>query len=260
MYETIELSIKNHIAWVHLNRPDSLNSINKTMLKELSAALDVVKDSARVLVISGKGKGFCSGQDLSERKLQDSSMNIDLGESLEKHYNPLMLKLFHLPIPSIAIVNGVAAGAGVALALANDIVLMSSSASLVLAFSKIGLVPDSGSSWLLANSIGYARAKVVSMLGERISAHDALQWGIAWKVFDEIELQSQANEFAQKLASMPTKGLGFIKRSFNEVSLNDFTHQLELEKNFQRLAGRTHDYQEGVYSFLEKRKPNFAGK
>ncbi len=265
--ETIDLEWIESVAMLTLNRPDSLNSINLTMHEELAQALKQIKtSSARVMLLTGKGRGFCAGQDLTDRTVAADSNSkktetqIDLGKSLEKHYNPLIRTLQSLEIPIVCAVNGVAAGAGVSLVLASDIVLMSKKAKLTLAFSRIGLVPDSGCSWFLTQCLGTKRALALAMLSESITAEQAQNWGIAWEVYQEGSLQKGAMEFCQKLAAAPTKGLGYLKRCFATADTSSLNEQLNHEREFQQLAGRTKDYQEGVAAFLEKRKPKFTGE
>ena len=261
--KTIDLEFIESVAILTLNRPDSLNSINLTMHEELAQALKQIQtSSARVMLLTGKGRGFCAGQDLTDRTVtaHSSPKKIDLGESLEKRYNPLIRSLQSLEIPIVCAVNGVAAGAGVSLVLASDIVLMSEKAKLTLAFSRIGLVPDSGCSWFLTQCLGTKRALALAMLSESISAEQAKVWGIAWEIYQEDNFKQGAMELCQKLATMPTKSLGYLKRCLAKASTSSLNEQLNHERDFQRLAGRTKDYQEGVTAFLEKRQPNFTGE
>lgn len=252
--------IDNRRAMITLNRPKSLNSLNAGMLSALNRAVKQVADSdARVLCIGANGRGFCSGQDLSDPAI-DAKSGGDLGTMLEQHYNPLMRALMALPIPVVTAVNGVAAGAGVSLALAGDFMLMRESASLALAFSRIGLVADAGSSWLLTRALGMRRANALAMAGAKIDSAQALQWGLAWAVFGDAEFDSEVDNMCARLAESPTRGLGYGKRVFACAAVNDFEAQLEVEKEFQHRAGQTADYREGVDAFFAGRKPKFSGE
>lgn len=251
----IILNIDNRRASIVLNRPKSLNSLNADMLAALNRAVKTVADSdARVLRISGAGRGFCSGQDLS-----DPAIDAGLGAMLERHYNPLLRALVALDIPVVTAVNGVAAGAGVGLALAGDFMLMRESASLVLAFSRLGLVPDAGCSWLLTRALGVRRAKALSMTGAKIDAAKAHDLGLAWAVYADGEFDAEVDSFCAQLSDAPTRGLGYTKRVFARAAVNDFEAQLEVEKEFQQRAGQSADYREGVAAFLAGRKPKFTG-
>lgn len=255
----ILFSIDNRRAAITLNRPKSLNSLNAGMLSALNQAVKDVADSdARVLCIGAAGRGFCSGQDLSDPAIDAGGG--DLGAMLERHYNPLMRALLALDIPVVSAVGGVAAGAGVGLALAADFMLMRESASLVLAFSRIGLVADAGSSWLLTRALGVRRAKALAMSGAKINSAQALEWGLASAVYDDDNFEGEVDALCARLAEAPTRGLGYSKRVFARAAVNDFEAQLEVEKEFQRRAGRTADYREGVEAFLAGRKPQFSGE
>jgi len=259
----ILFSIDNRRAAITLNRPKSLNSLNAGMLTALNQAVQAVADSdARVLCIGGAGRGFCSGQDLSDPAIggDGGDGGGDLGALLEQHYNPLLRALAALDMPVVSAVGGVAAGAGVGLALAADFMLMRESASLVLAFSRIGLVPDAGCSWLLTRALGVRRAKALAMLGAKIDAPQALEWGLASAVYDDDEFEREVDALCARLAEAPTRGLGYSKRVFARAAVNDFDAQLEVEKEFQRRAGRSADYREGVAAFLAGRKPRFSGE
>jgi len=251
----IILNIDNRRASIILNRPKSLNSLNADMLAALNRAVKTVADSdARVLCIGGAGRGFCSGQDLS-----DPTIDAGLGAMLAQHYNPLLRALVALDMPVVTAVNGVAAGAGVGLALASDFMLMRESASLVLAFSRIGLVPDAGCSWLLTRALGVRRAKALSMTGAKIDAAKAHDLGLAWAVYADGEFDGEVDSFCAQLADAPTRGLGYTKRVFARAAVNEFEAQLEVEKEFQQRAGQSADYREGVAAFLAGRKPKFTG-
>ncbi|MBE0507832.1 MAG: 2-(1,2-epoxy-1,2-dihydrophenyl)acetyl-CoA isomerase [Marinospirillum sp.] len=259
---SILLEIDQGVALLTLNRPDSLNSFNTEMHDQMRAALGQVRKDAsvRVLVITGSGRGFCAGQDLSDRNVAPGAEVPDLGESIEKRYNPMIRTLRDLPLPVICAVNGVAAGAGANIALACDITLAARSASFIQAFCKIGLIPDSGGTWTLPRLAGMARAKGMALLGDKISAEQAESWGMIWRCVDNEQLMDETMKLARHLATQPTKGLALIKRALHASASNSFDEQLDLERDLQRLAGRTEDYREGVAAFMEKRQPNFKGQ
>ncbi|MGB0468588.1 MAG: 2-(1,2-epoxy-1,2-dihydrophenyl)acetyl-CoA isomerase PaaG [Pontibacterium sp.] len=261
-YENIEFDLSEGVAVLTLNRPQSLNSFNTAMHAEVRDALKTVKKSkdVRCLLITGNGRGFCAGQDLSDRNVAPGAEVPNLGESIEKNYNPMIRTLQSLEMPVICAVNGVAAGAGANIAFACDIVLAAKSASFIQAFCKIGLVPDSGGTWSLPNLVGRARAMGLAMLGDKVKAEQAEQWGMIWKAVDDEALKDEALAMAKHLATQPTKGLALIKRAINASATNSFDEQLDLERDLQTLAGRTEDYREGVAAFMEKRQPNFKGQ
>lgn len=261
-YETILFDIADGVATITLNRPDKLNSFTVQMHEELADALKRVgkDESARCLLLTGAGRGFCAGQDLSDRAVAPGGEAPDLGESLEKRYNPLVRTITGLEMPVICAVNGVAAGAGANLAFACDIVFAAKSASFIQAFCKIGLVPDSGGTWILPRLVGPARAMALAMTGEKVSAEQAAAWGLIWKAVDDEALMSEAGGLARHLATQPTKGLALIKRAMRASWTNTLDQQLDLERDLQTIAGRTADYREGVAAFMEKRQPNFQGK
>lgn len=260
-YETIEFSIEDHVATIVLSRPESLNSFNEQMHSEVRRALKQVRDGgeARCLLITGAGRGFCSGQDLSDRHVAPDEAPPDLGETLGRNYNPLVLTMRTLEMPVICAVNGVAAGAGVNVALAADLVLAARSAKFIQSFCKVGLLPDSGGTWILPRLVGRARALGIAMLGEPVSAEMAEAWGMIWKCIDDDKLMDEARTLAGHLATQPTAGLGLLKKAMNASSNNSLEEQLYLELKLQRRGGRTHDYREGVSAFMEKRKPDFRG-
>lgn len=245
-----------------LNRPDRLNSFNDEMHRQLSEALTRAErdDEVRCLLITGAGRGFCAGQDLNDRNVDPNGPAPDLGYSVETFYNPLVRRLAKLPKPVIAAVNGVAAGAGATLALGCDMVIAARSVNFMMAFSKLGLVPDCGGTWLLPRVAGRARAMGLALLGDKLSAEQAHAWGMIWQVVDDEELSSTAQKLAIHFASQPTFGLGLIKQAMNAAETNTLDEQLDLERDYQRLAGRSDDYREGVSAFLAKRPPNFTGK
>ncbi|WP_372739504.1 2-(1,2-epoxy-1,2-dihydrophenyl)acetyl-CoA isomerase PaaG [Neptunomonas sp.] len=261
-YETIEFTISEGVAVLTLNRPDSLNSFNAQMHSEVKSALKEVKkdSSVRCLLLTGNGRGFCAGQDLGDRNVAPGSAPPNLGESIEKNYSPMLRTIRSLEMPVICAVNGVAAGAGANIAFACDIVLAAKSASFIQAFCKIGLIPDCGGTWTLPRLVGPARAMALSLLGDKISAEQAEQWGMIWKSVENESLQDEAMAMAQHFASQPTKGLALIKRAIQASADNTFDEQLDLERDLQTLAGRTDDYREGVAAFIGKRKPAFKGQ
>jgi 2-(1,2-epoxy-1,2-dihydrophenyl)acetyl-CoA isomerase len=261
-FKTIEYSVSNNVATLTLNRPEALNSFTAQMHQEVRSVMDTVREDPdiRCLLITGAGRGFCAGQDLNDRAVQSDQAAPDLGVSVEKNYNPLIRSLFALEKPVICAVNGVAAGAGASIALACDIVLAARSASFIQSFSKIGLVPDSGGTWSLPRALGLPRAKALALLGNKISAQKAEQWGMIWQCVDDENLLSEATQLANHLASQPTLGLGKIKKLLNESFSNPLHHQLELERESMRELGYSHDYKEGVAAFMEKRIPNFKGE
>jgi len=261
-FTTIEFVTDGALARLILNRPDRLNSFNALMHEEVREAMQAVHndDGIRCLLISGNGRAFCAGQDLSDRDVAPGDDALDLGETLEQKYNPLIRSLVKLEKPVICAVNGVAAGAGANIALACDIVIAAESAKFIQSFCNIGLLPDSGGTWTLPRLVGRARAMGMALLGERISARQAEEWGLIWKCVADEELSSTAEQMARHLATQPTLGLGLIKRAMLSSSDNSLDDQLDLERDLQRLAGRSEDYREGVGAFMEKREPEFRGR
>jgi 2-(1,2-epoxy-1,2-dihydrophenyl)acetyl-CoA isomerase len=261
-YDTIQFTIDAGIATLTLNRPDRLNSFTQAMHREVRAALDQVESdkSVRVLLLTGAGRGFCAGQDLNDRAVEPGAPGVDLGESVEKYYAPLVLTLRTLPMPVICAVNGVAAGAGANLALACDIVLAARSASFIEAFCKLGLIPDTGGTWALPRLVGPARAMGLALLGDRLPAEKAEQWGLIWRCVDDAELMNEAMTMARHFAAAPTKGLAYTKKALLASSTNTLEQQLALEGQMMRELGYSHDYREGVSAFIDKRQPHFKGE
>jgi 2-(1,2-epoxy-1,2-dihydrophenyl)acetyl-CoA isomerase len=261
-YQTILFEINEGVARLTLNRPDRLNSFNVQMHQEVREALAQVAAStdARVLVFTGAGRGFCAGQDLADRAVAPGGQGVDLGDSIENNYKPLILALRNLPMPVIAAVNGVAAGAGANIALACDLVIATRSASFVQAFCKLGLVPDSGGTWSLPRLLGNARAMGLALLGDKLSAEQAAQWGMIWRCVDDAEFKSTVDQLAAQLATAPTKGLARTKQAIYQSWHQTLEEQLNMERDFQRELGRSQDYAEGVAAFTEKRTPKFVGR
>ncbi len=262
MSDLVLLTLDGGVARLMLNRPDKVNAFTVPQHEALRAALDKVEadSGCRCLVMSGAGKGFCAGQDLNERIRPPGAPPADLGTSLDTLYNPVIRRLKALPYPVIASVHGVAAGAGASLALAADIVIATRAAKFSFGFSKLGLVPDSGGSWILPRLVGQARAAGLALLGETITGAEAQDWGLIWKAVDESELAEATEVIVRQLVAQPAKGLAAIKRALQASWANGFDAQLDHERDAQRAAGFTRDYQEGVTSFLEKRAPRFEGR
>jgi len=259
-YDTIQFEIAAQVACLTLNRPDKLNSFNTAMHAEVREALArVTREGARVLVLTGAGRGFCAGQDLADRAVAPGGERVDLGESIERNYKPLILALRGLPLPVIAAVNGVAAGAGANIALACDLVIAAKSASFVQAFSRLGLVPDSGGTWTLPRLLGNARALGLTLLGEKLPAEQAAAWGLIWRCVEDTELKSVVDDLATRLAQAPTLGLARTKQAIYSAWQHTLEEQLDLERDLQRELGRSADYAEGVAAFAAKREPKFVG-
>jgi 2-(1,2-epoxy-1,2-dihydrophenyl)acetyl-CoA isomerase len=257
-----EVLIDDRGAWrvITLNRPDRLNSFNTAMHRALAAALDAARDPAcRAVLLTGAGRGFCAGQDLADVAVPDGAAP-DLGITIEQFYNPLVRRIRALDKPVVCAVNGTAAGAGANIALACDIVLAARSAKFIQSFAKIGLVPDSGGTWLLPRLIGDARATALAMLAEPIGAETAANWGLIWRAVDDDQLRGEAEKLTAHLATQPTQGLALIKQALAAAATNTLDAQLDLERDLQRKAGRTPDYAEGVDAFIAKRAPNFTGR
>ncbi|HYF57948.1 MAG TPA: 2-(1,2-epoxy-1,2-dihydrophenyl)acetyl-CoA isomerase PaaG [Burkholderiaceae bacterium] len=258
---TIALDVADGVARLTLNRPDKLNSFTRAMHAELRDALSRIEDDAaiRAVVLSGAGRGFCAGQDLADLSF-DPASRTDLGALIHDNFNPLVRRIQALPKPVVAKVRGIAAGAGANLALACDLVIAGRSASFLQAFVNIGLLPDSGGTWLLPRTVGSARALGLAMLGEKLPAEQAERWGMIWKCVDDDALDAEVDALAARLARMPTRAIGAIKRAVRHAATADLDAQLDLERDLQSDLGASHDYDEGVNAFLQKRAPRFEGR
>ena len=250
------------VAIIRLNRPDLLNSFNIQMGREVRAVLEDIKENVKIraVLLTGAGRAFCAGQDLSEVVSPDGEPLIDLGEVIKENYNPIIKLIREIKKPVVCGVNGVAAGAGANIALACDIVVAAESASFIQAFSKIGLIPDSGGTYFLPRLVGLPRAAALMMLGEKITAVEAFDMGMIYKVVPDSDFDDELLNISKKLSEMPTKALGLIKVSLNKTFESTLEEQLKTEEQLQVEAGKSQDYSEGVKAFLEKRKPNFKGK
>lgn len=259
MSNFIESKVENQVAYVNLNRPEVFNSFNRQMALALQSVLDECESNpyVRAVVLTGNGKAFCAGQDLKE--VTDPELNPGFKKILEEHYNPIILKIRNLRKPVIAAVNGVAAGAGANIALACDIVVAHETVNFIQAFSLIGLIPDSGGTYILPRLIGYQKAMALAMLGDKVSAKEAEQMGMIYKCVSLEDFESTIHNLAIKLANMPTKALGMIKTLFNASITNTLEEQLAMESKYQIEAAQSEEYKEGVAAFIEKRKPNFKG-
>jgi len=260
-YQTILYDVAGQVARLTLNRPERLNSFNAAMHAEVRDALGRVPGGgARVLVLTGEGRGFCAGQDLGERQAAPDGARADLGESIERNYKPLVLTLAALPVPTIAAVNGVAAGAGASIALACDLVVAAKSAAFIQSFSRLGLVPDAGATWQLPRLVGRARALGLAMLGERLPAEQAAAWGLIWRCVEDADFPGYVARLADELAAAPTRGLVRTREAMLASAVQTLSGQLDLERDFQRELGNTADYAEGVAAFAAKRAPRFTGQ
>ena len=256
---SILLNIKNNIAFVTLNRADVFNSFNREMALSLQTILDECEadDSVRAIVLTGAGKAFCAGQDLKE--VTSAELNPGFRAILDEHYNPIISRLRSIEKPIIAAVNGVAAGAGANIALACDIVVANENAAFIQAFSKIGLVPDSAGTFFLPRLIGLQKATALMMLGDKVGAKEAVELGMIYKSFPADQFEEEVNKLAETMANMPTLALGLTKRLLNKSLTNSLEEQLAMESKLQIQAAESHDYNEGVTAFVEKRKPKFRG-
>ncbi|WP_206771989.1 2-(1,2-epoxy-1,2-dihydrophenyl)acetyl-CoA isomerase PaaG [Polymorphum gilvum] len=262
MQDTVLVDVSAGVARLTLNRPDKLNAFNDAQHRALRDALQAAAGdgSVRAILLTGAGRAFCAGQDLGDRDPSKMSGTPDLGDTLERFYNPLVRLIRSIEKPVVCAVNGVAAGAGANIALACDIVLAARSARFIQAFSKIGLIPDSGGTWSLARLVGEARAKGLALTGMPLSAEQAADWGLIWKAVDDDALMSEAESLAAGFAGGPTIGLGLTKQAIQAAATNSLDAQLDLERDLQREAGATSDYAEGVAAFLAKRPPAFTGR
>lgn len=256
---SILFEIRNHVAFITLNRPDKFNAFNREMALSLQAKLDECASlhEVRCVHIIGAGKAFCAGQDISELVGEE---RIEIKQILSEHYNPIVKRIRNLPKPVVAAVNGVAAGAGANMALCCDVVVAAEGASFIQAFSKIGLIPDSGGTFTLPRLIGWQKASALMMTGDKCSAHEAERLGMVYKVFTNSAFEAETRDLAVQLASMPTKALAYTKHALNRSFTQGWEEQLLLEDEYQQKAAATADYQEGIHAFLEKRTPDFTGK
>lgn len=262
-FEAITYGVADAVATITLNRPDKLNPLSSTMVREIDQAFQQAGEdpSVRAIMLTGTGRAFSAGADLTEGFGGQSDLsNLDVGRALEERYNPLILRMRAMAKPIIGAVNGIAAGAGCNLALACDITVAAKSAKFIQIFARIGLVPDAGGTYFLPRLVGMQRAMAASMLAEDVPAEDAARWGMIWKVFPDDSFAEEARAFAVHLASRPTRTMGFIKEALYASAGNDLARQLHVERELQREAGRTNDFREGVMAFLQKRPANFTGE
>ncbi len=258
-YDKITLAKADGLATLTLNAPDKLNAVSRKMIAEIKQAWEEIgaDGSVRAVLLTGSGRGFCAGADLAD---PDRKNDADSGSALDKFFNPVIRTMRALPKPIVAAVNGVAAGVGMSFAMAADIAIAAKSASFLQAFSRIGLLPDGGSTWFLPRLVGEQRARALAMLAPQSSAEQAKQWGLIWDVVEDAALMATATELARRLANGPTQSLARIKDAMNRAAKNDLSQQLDVERDFQRELGRTEDFREGVAAFLAKRKAEFKGK
>lgn len=260
-YQHIRYDVTEGVARITLNRPDRLNAFVPGMPLEIKAAVDQagMDIAARAIAITGEGRGFCAGADLTAGTAATPADERDAGMLLETEYNPMILAMQNCAKPIVAVVNGPCAGAGMSLALACDIIIAAESAIFLQAFCNIGLVPDAGSTWFLPRKIGDARAAGMALLGEKLPARQAAEWGLIWKAVPDTELAAESEQIVQRLAQGPTRGLGLIRQALNQSADNSLETQLGLERDSQRIAGRTGDFMEGVMAFIQKRAAKFTG-
>jgi len=256
---SILFEIRNSVAFISLNRPEKFNSFNREMALLMQAKLDEAASlhEVRAVYLTGTGKAFCAGQDISEL-VGDNKLEIK--DILSEHYNPIVKRIRNMPKPVIAAVNGVAAGAGANIALCCDVVVAAASASFIQAFSKIGLIPDSGGTFTLPRLIGWQKASALMMTGDKVAAAAAESMGMIYKVFDDASFAEESKKIAETLAQMPTKGLAYTKHALNQSFVSSWEEQLSVEDKYQQKAAETADYAEGINAFLEKRNPKFTGK
>ena len=261
-FESIKVDVTEGIATLTLNRPERLNSFTVAMHGEVRAALDGIAANRliRCFVLTGAGRGFCAGQDLSDRAVTPDAEGVDLGASIENYYKPLLQRLRALPMPTIAAVNGVAAGAGANIPFACDLVYAAQTASFIQSFSKLGLVPDCGGTWWLPRLIGPARAMGLTLLGEKLTATQAADWGLIWRCVEDDELMPTVKTVALQLAAGPTRGYVRTRQAIDAAMLLPFDGALDVERDYQRELGRSNDYREGVSAFTEKRAAHFTGQ
>jgi len=260
-YQTILYETRDQVATITLNRPERLNAISRQLIEEFGQAIATAEADAgvRCVLLTGAGRGFCAGADLADPSRGDTATR-DAGAALDKYYNPTIRRMRAMAKPIVAAVNGVAAGAGMSLALASDIAIAGKSASFLQAFARIGLLPDAGSTWLLPRLVGEQRARALAMLAPQISAEQALAWGMIWQVVEDANLMDEARTLATKLASGPTLSLARIKQALMASNGNTLSQQLDLERDLQRELGRSADFAEGVAAFLQKRPAKFQGR
>ncbi len=263
-YEKITLSFDGAVATLAFNDPGAMNAVSLAMLRELRDAMSRIEDpanGARCLLITGTGRGFCAGANLADGERRDPNTGqMDAGAVLEEWYHPLLLRLRELKMPIVTAVNGAAAGVGMSFALMGDMILVARSAYFLQAFRRIGLIPDGGSTWLLPRLLGRARAMELSLMGEKLPAERALEWGLINRVYDDGELMANARQLAEELAAGPTVALALIRRAYWDSLDNSYEEQLHNEAVMQRQAGRSKDFIEGVSAFLGKRAASFTGK
>jgi 2-(1,2-epoxy-1,2-dihydrophenyl)acetyl-CoA isomerase len=260
-YHHIRVEVRDGVQLITLNRPEVLNSYNLPMARELQDALAVAAadDAIRAVLLTGEGRGFCAGQDLAAVPMEDGAP-LELGQTVRAQYYPIIRAIRRLEKPVVCAVNGVAAGAGANIAFACDIVIASTEATFIQSFARIGLIPDSGGTFFLPRLVGLARASGLALLGDKLSAREASEWGLIWETCEPADLLSRATEVATKLATQPTRGFGLTKQAFNASLVNDLDAQLDLEADLQAAAGNTEDFQEGVAAFRAKRQPVFKGR